>query len=406
MAVRATQTPNSSVGFFWLAGATAALYLGVGITIPTLPRFAERSFGASGTDLGLLAVAYTIGALTCRPLVAFMAQRIRQSTSAVLGIGVAAASFVAQSGAHSLVLLALARCTFAVGETLAFLGITNLVTTHAPEGRQTEATSRNSAALFAGLGLGPVVGDRLSRSGSFVAAFVVAAVCALGSAGCVRLARRHVQDPPLVARRADGEVVPRLRRLGLHRGGVRPGMVLACVVIAQGTWSLFLTPYADSVGVAEVGALFFASSMVILLLRIIAAKVPARVGLQRAAAFSVCGVAAGLVALGVVQGRVGLWLSVVLVSLGMAQMFPTLVGITFERVGVADRPLALSTFVMFFEVGSALGGASGKLVDERGYPSTFVAAGCVGFLGLVFLRSGHGAVPSSSASEASSPLAG
>ena len=74
-----------------------------------------------------------------------------------------------------------------------------------------------------------------------------------------------------------------------------------------------------------------------------------------------------------------LWLSVALVSLGMAQMFPTLVGITFARVGVADRPLALSTFVMFFEVGSALGGASGRLVDQRGYPSTFVGAGCVGF---------------------------
>ena len=103
------------------------------------------------------------------------------------------------------------------------------------------------------------------------------------------------------------------------------------------------------------------------------------------AAFSVIGVAAGLITLGVVQGRVGLWLSVALVSLGMAQMFPALVGITLERVSVADRPLALSTFVMFFEVGSALGGASGWLVDNHGYPVTFVVAGCVGLGGLGFL---------------------
>ena len=385
-------------GFVWLGAATAALYLGLGITIPTLPRFAERSFGASGADLGLLAVAYTVGALACRPTVAWLAQRVRQSATGVLGLIVVAASLVAHVGARSLVLLAMARCLFAVGETLAFLGITNLVTTHAVEGHQTEAASHNSAAVFAGIGIGPLIGDRLSRSGHFGVAFLLAGACAIVAVVCVRGARQHVTDPPLSLPHAVDATVPWLRRLGLHRGGVRPGLVLSCIVIAQGTWSLFLTPYADSVGVGEVGALFFVSSIVILVLRIVAAKVPARVGLGRSAAFSVVGVGAGLVALGVVQGRVGLWLSVALVSLGMAQMFPALIGITLGRVSVADRPLALSTFVMFFEVGGALGGASGWLVDHHGYSLTFIVAGLVGLGGLAFLGS--------RANETSGPMAG
>ncbi len=381
--------PASRVGFAWLAAATGALYLGVGITIPTLPRFAERSFGASGTDLGLLAVAYTVGALSCRPVVAWLSQRVRQSVIGLGGFVVVCSAFGAHIVARSLVLLAIVRGVFAVGETLAFLSIANLVATHAQEARQTEAASHNSAALFAGIGFGPLIGDWLSRSGSFTPAFLLAGASAVVGIGCLEVARRHVADPGLVDRHASDQTVSLVRRLGLHRGGLRPGVVLACVVIAQGTWSLFLTPYADSVGVGEVGALFFVSSIVILLLRIVAAKVPARVGLRRSAAYSVCGVSAGLVALGVVQGRVGLWLSVVFVSLGMAQMFPTLVGITFERVRVADRPLALSTFVMFFEVGSALGGASGWLVDRRGYPVTFIVAGCVGLGGLAFLGRGR-----------------
>ena len=37
-------------GFVWLGAATAALYLGLRITIPTIPRYAERSFGASGAS--------------------------------------------------------------------------------------------------------------------------------------------------------------------------------------------------------------------------------------------------------------------------------------------------------------------------------------------------------------------
>jgi predicted MFS family arabinose efflux permease len=379
--------PGGRTGFAWLAGATAALYLGVGITIPTIPRFAERSFGASGADLGLLAVAYTVGALACRPGVAVMAQRIRQSATALIGLLIVVTAIAAHIGARSLVLLALVRSMFAVGETLAFLGITNLVTTHAAEGRQSEAASHNSAALFAGIGVGPVIGDRLSRTGSFTAAFLIAALCAIIALFCVRLARRHVVDPALTPLHPVDASVPRMRRLGLHRGGVRPGLVLSCIVIAQGTWSLFLTPYADSIGVAEVGALFFVSSAVILVLRIVAAKVPDRVGLRRSAAFSVVGVGSGLVMLGLVQGRVGLWLSVAFVSLGMAQMFPALMGITLGRVSVADRPLAVSTFVMFFEVGSALGGASGWLVDHHGYPPTFVVAGLVCLLGLGFLGS-------------------
>ncbi len=393
----AVDAPPSSLlggrpGFLWLGAATAALYLGLGITIPTIPRFAERSFGANGADLGLLAVAYTVGALACRPVVAWLAQRVRQSSTAVLGLVIVATAFVVHVGARSLLLLATARCVFAVGETLAFLGITNLVTTHAEEGRQSEAASHNSAALFAGIGVGPLIGDRLSRAGSFAVAFLLAGVCAVLAVVFVRIARRHVIDPPLSLPHSVEDAVPRLRRLGLHRGGVRPGLVLACIVIAQGTWSLFLTPYADSVGVREVGALFFVSSIVILTLRIVGARVPERVGLRRSAAFSVVGVGAGLVALGVVQGRVGLWTSVALISLGMAQMFPALIGITLSRVGVADRPLALSTFVMFFEVGSALGGASGWLVDHRGYPQTFIVAGLVGFGGLAFL----GPAPASS----------
>lgn len=369
----------------WLGAATAALYLGVGITIPTIPRFAERSFGASGADLGLLAVAYTVGALACRPVVAWMAQRVRQSGTALLGLTIVAAALVVHGGARSLVLLAMARCVFAVGETLAFLGITNLITTHAVEGHQSEAASHNSAALFAGIGVGPLIGDRLSRAGSYTAAFLLASICAGLAALCVRVAQRHVADPPLSLPHAVDATVPRLRRLGLHRGGVRPGLVLSCIVIAQGTWSLFLTPYADSIGVGEVGALFFVSSIVILTLRIVGARIPERVGLRRSAAFSVVGVGAGLIALGLVQGRVGLWLSVALISLGMAQMFPALIGITLGRVSVAERPLALSTFVMFFEIGGALGGASGWLVDRHGYPVTFVVAGLVGFGGLAVL---------------------
>ena len=372
----------------WLGAATSALYLGVGITIPTIPRFAERSFGASGTDLGLLAVAYTVGALACRPVIAWMALHVRQSATSILGLLVVAGALGAHVGAHSLASLAVARSVFAVGETLAFLGITNLVTTHAQEGRQAEAASHNSAALFAGIGIGPLIGDRLSRAGLFTTAFLSAVGCAVVAAVFVVIAHRHVVDPPLSLPHPVDAAVPRLRRLGLHRGGVRPGLVLSCVVIAQGTWSLFLTPYADSVGVREVGALFFVSSIVILVLRIAAARIPERVGLRRSAAFSVVGIGAGLIALGVVRGRVGLWLSVALISLGMAQMFPALIGITLRRVSVAERPLALSTFVMFFEVGGALGGASGWIVDHHGYPLTFVIAGLVGFGGLGFLVDG------------------
>ena len=90
--------PASRVGFAWLAAATGALYLGVGITIPTLPRFAERSFGASGTDLGLLAVAYTVGALSCRPVVAWLSQRVRQSVIGLGGFVVVCSAFGAAPG--------------------------------------------------------------------------------------------------------------------------------------------------------------------------------------------------------------------------------------------------------------------------------------------------------------------
>ena len=370
--------PSSSLPTNVILGmATALLYAAIGVVMPTLPRWAASNISPSGSVLGTLAIAYTLGAIGCRPLLAKAGPHFGQAQIATIGGVVTAAGFALHRFATSLALLVVARVVVAVGETFAYLGISSLITTAAGS-RAANAMSYNSAALFAGLGVGPLIGDSLSRQQRWTLAFGIPVVLCLLSALAIALLRGRATEPP----RAQPGGSP----FGFHRASLRPGLVLGLLIFAQTTWQNYLTPYADEKRIGQVGARLAMFAFGVLVLRIVLAGVPAVVGLRRTAGFSVGMVALSLVALGVVGGSTGVWIATVSGIMGMAQMFPALVGWTLAREpNPAFHALALSTFTMFFEIGGAASGLSGFAIDSVGYETTFIFVGLISALGLPLL---------------------
>jgi predicted MFS family arabinose efflux permease len=357
--------------------ASALLYTAIGMSTPALPRWTTAEVSASSSALGSLAIAYTIGAIGCRPLMAKIGPYLSQRQLAIIGTGITALGFGLHLFATNMALLWIARLIVAVGETFAYLGMTNLIASAAGP-RAAEAMSYNSAALFAGLGLGPLLGDPLSRDGQWALAFgLPTALCILGGAAVWALGS-HAIEPP--------RALPGGSKLGLHRSSIRPGLVLGALIVAQSTWQNFLTPYSDSLGIDNVGLRLAAFAFSVLILRVVLAKVPQRVGLRTTAAFSVSMISLALLSLGVIGGSVGMWVSTVGMVVGMAQMFPSLIGLTLEReTNPAKHAVALSTFTMFFEIGAAASGTSGFLIDQTSYETAFVCAGILSALGIPML---------------------
>ena len=71
-----------------------------------------------------------------------------------------------------------------------------------------------------------------------------------------------------------------------------------------------------------------------------------------------------------------LWTAAALIGVGMAFMYPSLMALTVDRASDHERPRAISSFTMFFEVGTAVGGlALGALADVFGKRSAICAGG-------------------------------
>jgi MFS family permease len=102
-------------------------------------------------------------------------------------------------------------------------------------------------------------------------------------------------------------------------------------------------------------------------------------------AFTMLGI--GMALLAAVAETWALWVAAVCVGFGTAFMYPSLVAFTINRTNERERPRAISSFTMFFEVGTAAGGlALGALAESFGKRSAFAAAVGLCVIGAWLLR--------------------
>ena len=94
----------------------------------------------------------------------------------------------------------------------------------------------------------------------------------------------------------------------------------------------------------------------------------------------------GLTLMSAVAEPWALWVGAGVVGVGMAFLYPSLMANVVNRVDDAERASALSTFTMFFELGSVVGGvvlgAIGQLFSKR---AGFLGGAVITLLGLVAL---------------------
>jgi MFS family permease len=78
-----------------------------------------------------------------------------------------------------------------------------------------------------------------------------------------------------------------------------------------------------------------------------------------------------------------LWVAAALIGVGQAFAYPALMALTINRVSERERPLALGSFTMFFDIGSIVGGlALGLVADQLGKRSAFAGGVVLAMFGL------------------------
>ncbi|HET9601129.1 MAG TPA: MFS transporter [Acidimicrobiales bacterium] len=359
--------------------ATGAFFVFVGMAVTVLPRFIQNELGGDGLAIGINLAVFSVAAIAARPTIARIGDRYGRRTLMVGGALIAGTGAAATSFVHSIAALLPLRAFTGIGEAALFVGAATLIADLSPSDRRAEGASYFSLAVFGGLGIGPVIGEIVLGDGRYQAVFLASAVaCAI--AALIALAAPNRVAGVATAAPTEG------RRPGFHRAALVPGLVLACGIGGFAAFTAFLPTHAESLGMPAAGP-FVVYSVLCLGLRLFGARLPERIGLGNALTSALTGLTAGLLVLAAVGQPRGVYLGTVVISLGMALLYPSLMAFTVDSVREEDRARVLASFTMFFEVGTVGGGLLlGPVAQFAGDRGAFVGGAVIAVMGLWVLR--------------------
>lgn len=123
----------------------------------------------------------------------------------------------------------------------------------------------------------------------------------------------------------------------------------------------------------------------VLVMRIVGARVPDRFGAVRTATASLVAIVAGTILIASPLIYVG----TVVFSVGMSLLFPALFGLVVNRAPTSERSHAVGTFSLFFDLSTGLGAPLlGVVIDLFGSDrAAFVAGAAFAVAALVLARS-------------------
>jgi MFS family permease len=171
-----------------------------------------------------------------------------------------------------------------------------------------------------------------------------------------------------------------------NRAAILPGVVLACGLAGFSAFNAFLPTHTESLGMGTSGP-FVIYSVICLALRLVGARLPERLGLGGAVTSALSLLAAGLMVLALVNTVGGVYSGTIVLSIGMALMYPALMAFAINSVREEDRSHALATFTMFFEVGTVVGGVVlGTVAQWAGERGAFAGGAALAVAGIWVLR--------------------
>ena len=129
--------------------------------------------------------------------------------------------------------------------------------------------------------------------------------------------------------------------------------------------------------------MFFAYAGMVLAIRLFGAKLPDRLGWQRASTIALAAVGFGALIVALWASVAAVWLAAAALGVGMSLLYPALFSAALEDVPDHERSQAVGTFSLFFDlsqgVGAPLLGIVVALSSERGAFAVAALAAGAGF---------------------------
>tara|TARA_B110000438_G_scaffold89905_1_gene89413 strand:- start:1662 stop:2786 length:1125 start_codon:yes stop_codon:yes gene_type:complete len=371
--------------------ASFGYFIALGSTWPVIPAFVEHDLGGGGVAVGLSVGAFGFSAALLRPLIGPLGDRRGRRFLLLLGSVEVSTSLLLLVPATSVAMVVAARLVLGMGEAAFFIGISSAIQDLSPPDRRGEATSYFTVTLYAGLALGPALGEWLMDNGGPDRAFVVAAVLGVVPVLLARAAPGRPLNPPNVP----------LFRWRLHPAAIRPGVMLFVGLLAYSGFLAFMALHAADVGIASSGTVFAVFAGLVVAVRLFGAKIPDRLGSLATTRLSMGFTAAGMLVLGLWTQPAGVYAGATVMALGQCFLFPALFVLVVDRAPDAERSHAIGSFSVAFDLAIAVGGfLVGAVVALTDRPGGFLFCAAVAFGALALTGPVLGGVGTVARSEA------
>ena len=349
--------------FVALVSGVTLYFLGLNMTLSVLPLFVEGDLGGTDAQVGIAVSSFGLAAACIRPIIGPLGDRHGRQRLIVSGAIVAGLATVATATATSLGMVIAFRALAGLGEAAVFVGAASAAQDLATDERRGEAASYFSLAIYSSLFLGPPLGEWISETFGTDTAWVLAGGLAIVAASTGIVAPGAPAEPPPKPE----------RRVLLHRAALRPGAVLFLGLLGYTGFLAFAALHAEEVGIANTGTVFTVFALVIIFLRIFAAKLPDQLGPIRTSRISLSCGAIGLAVLAVWAEPVGVYVGAAILAVAQSFLFPALFALVVDDAPDAERSHAISTLSMFFDLAFGLGGPVIGLVSDTFDRSTAFA---------------------------------
>lgn len=351
-------------GFVALGVADLAYFTSVGVAIYTLPLYATGPVGSDEGGAGLAFGAFGVTALICRPIAGRLSDVHGRKPLLVLGALLAAAGMLLLPYVDSLAGVVAIRLLQGVAEAAFFVAGFALLADLAPPQRMGEALSYNSLGLYLGIAFGPPLGEVVVEQWGYTEAWWVAGVLAVAAAVIVR----WVPEVPGEGGDGHGKLI--------HRPGIPASLGFFASLAAISGFLAFASLWSAEVGLENTSLALAVYGVVIVVCRVVFAKVPDRLPSLPLATASLVAIAVGLGILVGWQTEAGLLTGVVVMAVGVTFSTPAFFSAIFATATPAERGAAAGTASAFIDLGLGFGPILLGLVARQQDLSWAFAVGC------------------------------
>ena len=357
------------VAFAGVFAVTFCGLLAVGAVLPVLPRYVHGPLDAGNVAVGIVIGSYAITGLLLRPFAGRLADHRGRKPTVLLGsilVALGGFMYLLPFGVTGLIA---ARLVLGAGEGTVFTGSSAWVVDLAPPGRRGRVIGLYGLSVWAGLSVGPLIGEVILRDCGYTWAWLFA--------GCVPLLGA------LIATRLPDPFHEKAHpREGPHplieREAVRPGIALALSSLGYATIAAFVVLHLDARGIGHGATVFGAFATMVVLTRLVGGDLPDRVGPARVATVAAVVEAIGLATIAFAQSLPAALAGALAMGAAFSLLYPSLSLIVVGRVSDTRRGAALGTFTAFFDAGIGLGAPlAGAAAALSSYEGAFLMAATI-----------------------------